>query len=268
MLEQEVNALGRAEPGSFFSMLRKFRGFFLIFFLAGLFLRLIFYFRFPHVAGDSLIYGDIAKNWLEHGIYGLSHADGVQPTLIRLPGYPAFVAACFALFGHEHYNAVLLVQIAIDLVSCLVIADLARRTISQRAGKIAFALAALCPFTANYTVAPLAETLSIFFVAIALDAAVAGFIELDASRTAWKAWIACGVALAAGILLRPDGGITLVADWTVSAVADVAADTATRATVLDRRAAAGDCDCAAGSLGRAQLAGVPCFSTAGAALRQ
>ena len=211
MLRQEVNALGRAEASSFFSMLRKSWTFFLIFFLAGLFLRLFFYFRFPHIAGDSLIYGDIAKSWLDHGIFGLSHPDGIQPTLIRLPGYPTFLAACFALFGREHYNAVLLVQIAVDLITCFVVADLARRALSERACKIAFALAALCPFTANYTVAPLAETLSIFFVAAALDAAVAGFSSLDAGRTAWKAWLACGAALAAGILLRPDGGILLVA---------------------------------------------------------
>ncbi len=211
MLQQEVNALGRPEPGSFFSMLRKFRTYFLIFFLAGLFLRLVFYFRFPHVTGDSLIYGDIAKNWLDHGIFGLTHAEGVRPTWIRLPGYPAFLATCFALFGHEHYNPVLLVQIVIDLAGCLIIADLARRTINQRAGKFAFALAALCPFTANYTVAPLAETLSIFFAAWALDGAVAGFIALDEGRTRWKAWILCGIGLATGILLRPDGGILLVA---------------------------------------------------------
>ena len=37
----------------------------------------------------------------------------------------------------------------------------------------------MCPFTANYTVAPLAETLSIFFTAVALDAAVAGFMHLE-----------------------------------------------------------------------------------------
>ncbi len=211
MCEQGVNALGRAERDSFFSMLGKFRGFFLIFVFAGLFLRLVFYFRFPHVVGDSLIYGDIAKNWLDHGIFGLTHAEGVRPTWIRLPGYPAFLVTCFALFGREHYNAVLLVQIAIDLIGCFVIADLARRTVSERAGKIAFALAALCPFTANYTVAPLAETLSIFFAALALDSAVAGLSSLDEGRNLWKAWIACGIALAAGTLLRPDGGILLAA---------------------------------------------------------
>ncbi len=210
MRGQEVKALGRVESGSFFSLLRKCRGFFLIFFLAGLLLRLIFYFKFPHVTGDSLIYGDIAKNWLDHGIFGLTHAEGVRPTWIRLPGYPAFLAICFVLFGHEHYNAVLLVQIVVDLLGCLIIADLARRTLSQRAAKIAFALAALCPFTANYTAAPLAETLSIFFAAAALDSAVAGFNALDVGTTAWRAWTGCGLALAAGILLRPDGGILLI----------------------------------------------------------
>jgi len=192
-------------------MLLGHRRWFLVFALAALALRLLFYFRFPHVTGDSLIYGDIARNWLDHGIFGLTHAEGVRPTWIRLPGYPAFLALSFTLFGREHYHAVLLAQIGIDIVGCLVIADLARRTVSTRAAKFAFALAALCPFTANYTVAPLAETLSIFFTAVALDAAVAGFMHLDDGSKSWRAWTCCGVAVSAGIQLRPDGGILLAA---------------------------------------------------------
>jgi hypothetical protein len=192
-------------------MLWESRKYFLLVTLAALALRLFFYVRFPHVTGDSLIYGDIAKNWLDHGIYGLSHAEGPQPTWIRLPGYPAFLAACFVLFGREHYHAVLLVQIVIDIAGCYFIADLARRTISMRAGHIAFLLAALCPFTANYTVAPLAETLSIFFVAAALDSAVAAFTALDERRSSWAVCTWCGFAVSAGIMLRPDGGILLVA---------------------------------------------------------
>lgn len=193
-------------------MLKDSRRYFLIFAVAALILRLFFYFRFPHITGDSLIYGDIAKNWLDHGIFGLTHEEGiVRPTWIRLPGYPAFLALSFTLFGREHYHAVLLLQIVIDVMGCFFIADLARRTLSQRAGRLAFALAALCPFTANYTVAPLAESLSIFFTAAALDGAVAGFLALDEGRVAWRAWTGCGAALAAGILLRPDGGILLAA---------------------------------------------------------
>ena len=191
-------------------MLRESGEYFLLVTLAAFALRLFFYFRFPHVTGDSLIYGDIAKNWLQHGIYGLSHAEGARPTWIRLPGYPAFLAACFVLFGSEHYHAVLLVQIVVDVAGCFVIADLARRTVSPRAARFAFLLAALCPFTAEYTVAPLAETLSIFFTAVALDGAVAAFQASEEGFTRWSAWVVCAVALAAGVLLRPDGGILLV----------------------------------------------------------
>jgi 4-amino-4-deoxy-L-arabinose transferase-like glycosyltransferase len=205
------NSLVCTEPRTFWLTLRESRRYFLLITLAAFALRLIFYFKFPHVTGDTLVYGDIARNWLDHGIFGLTHSDGVHPTLIRLPGYPAFLAACFVLFGREHYHAVLLVQIVIDVVTCFFIADLARRAVSERAARWAFLLAALCPFTANYTVAPLAETLSIFFVAMALDAAVAGFQASEEGRDSWSAWTWCGIAVSAGILLRPDGGILLVA---------------------------------------------------------
>ncbi len=68
---------------------------------AGAALRLWFIHVHPQVQGDSLLYGDIAANWLTHGIYGHSvgHASGlttIEPTLVRLPGYPAFLALCFA----------------------------------------------------------------------------------------------------------------------------------------------------------------------------
>jgi len=209
--ESAQDSYVRPEPVPFWRLLLEHRKWFLLFGLAALALRLLFYFRFSHIAGDTLIYGDIAKNWMDQGIFGLSHAEGVRPTWIRLPGYPAFLVLCFKLFGREHYNAVLLVQIAIDIAACFVIADLARRTLSARAARWAFALAALCPFTANYTVAPLAETLSIFFTAVALDAAVAGFMRLADGDFSWKAWALCGLALGAGIQLRPDGGILLAA---------------------------------------------------------
>jgi 4-amino-4-deoxy-L-arabinose transferase-like glycosyltransferase len=209
--EPERNSTAAIEPLPLWRVLLEHRKWFLAFTLAALALRLLFYFLFPHVTGDSLIYGDIARNWLDHGIFGLTHAEGVRPTWIRLPGYPAFLALCFTLFGREHYYAVLLVQIVIDIAGCFVIADLARRTVSARAAQFAFALAALCPFTANYTVAPLAESLSIFFTAVALDAAVAGFMQLGDGATSWRTWTCCGVAVSAGIQLRPDGGILLAA---------------------------------------------------------
>lgn len=203
------NFLTQPQPRSFWRLVLASRRYFLLLTLAAFALRLFFYFRYPHITGDSMIYGDIAKNWLQHGVYGLTHATGPEPTWIRLPGYPAFLAACFVLFGSEHYHAVLLAQIVIDVAGCFVIADLARRTLSERAARIAFLLAALCPFTANYVAAPLAETLSIFFTAVALDCAVAGFMAVEGRRPTWRPWLGCGIALSAGILTRPDGGLLL-----------------------------------------------------------
>ena len=176
--------------------------FFLLGALAAVLLRLVFLFRFPGVVTDSFVYGDIAKNWLQHGIYGLSGPEEISPTYIRLPGYPAFLAFIFALFGLEHYRAVLVAQLVLDLGTCLVSADLARRLLGPREAKAAFLLAALCPFLADYSAAALTETLEIFFTALALDCAVAGFESYKAS---W--WAGCGGACAAAILLRPDGAM-------------------------------------------------------------
>ncbi len=177
--------------------------------LTAIALRLLFIFRFPALLTDSFVYGDIAKNWLQHGIYGLSGPEAITPTDIRLPGYPAFLAAVFAVFGMEHYRAVLVMQMFVDIGTGFVIADMARRTLSPKAAKAAFLLAALCPFLANYVAAALTETLEIFFTALALDFAIAGVNELDSRRI--RPWLGCGSAIAAAILLRPDGGLLLIA---------------------------------------------------------
>jgi 4-amino-4-deoxy-L-arabinose transferase-like glycosyltransferase len=190
-------------------LLRKHHRFFLLAILAGVALRLVFIFRFPGVTSDSFVYGDIAKNWLQHRIYGLSGINEVSPTYIRLPGYPAFLAAIFAIFGMEHYRAALVVQMSVDIGSCVLIADLARRLISPRAARFAFLLAALCPFLANYAANALTETLEVFFTVLALDLTVAGLNTLNDSST--KPWVVCGLAIGAAVLLRPDGGLLLAA---------------------------------------------------------
>ena len=118
---------------------------------------------------DSRLYADIAKNWLQHGIYGITNSGVIMPTLSRLPGYPAFLAAVFAIFGIDNFRAVLLVQVLFDLATCFLVADMARRLFSERAAKAAFLFAALCPFLANYAAAALTETLEIFFTALAFD---------------------------------------------------------------------------------------------------
>ncbi len=185
--------------------------FFLLVTIAGLLLRFFFVFRYPHVAGDTWVYGNIAGNWLDHGIFGLTDSGAVRPTLIRLPGYPGFLAAMFAVFGREHYTAVMIAQALIDTNTCLVIAGVAMELMNARAAKAAYLLAALCPFTASYVAAPLSETLAICCVAHALYYGVRGLKALEQDEPAGKLWAITGLWSAAGIFMRPDNGLILPA---------------------------------------------------------
>lgn len=193
------------------ALLRRNWLFFSLATVAALALRLFFVFHFPHVFGDTFIYGDFAKNWLTHGIYGMTDGAGVRPTLLRLPGYPAFLAAIFAIFGKEHYTAVMIVQAFIDTNTCLVIAALALELMNARAAKAAYLLAALCPFMANYVAAPLTETLAIFCTAHALYYGVRGIKALKVGHAGMLLWVIAGLWTGAAILIRPDNGLLIPA---------------------------------------------------------
>jgi len=142
-----------------------------------------------------------------HGVYGKTTSGILRPTLIRLPGYPLFLAACFKLFGMEHYHAVMFLQTAIDLASCLLIGAFTRRIWSAKAAWWALWLAVLCPFTANYAAVPLTETLEIFSISVALYA-LARFLETDTPRWRWALLEALAWSYAA--VLRPDGALLAV----------------------------------------------------------
>lgn len=179
----------------------------LIALLSGAALRLWFIYTYPGIQGDPLVYGDIAKNWMLHGVYGLTGPNGViKPTLIRLPGYPLFLVTCFKLFGLEHYNAVMFTQVAFDLASCLLLAAFTGRIWSRKAAWWALWLSVLCPFTANFTGTPLTETLELFFITLALYALVR-FLQTPL----WRWAILEAFAWSYAAILRPDGALIAVA---------------------------------------------------------
>ncbi|MFY9854098.1 MAG: glycosyltransferase family 39 protein [Terracidiphilus sp.] len=179
---------------------------------AGLALRLWMLKQFFDLHGDPLIYGGLAKNLLLHGSYALTGSDGaIHATLIRLPGYPLFLVFCFSIFGMENYVSAAWLQIAMELVGCLMLADFAGRiapqSVSRGAMHATLWLAALCPFTAVYAAQPMTESLTLFVMALALWSA-ARFCE----KPGWglALWFTFAVSYAA--LLRPDGalvGVTL-----------------------------------------------------------
>lgn len=198
------------------TLIRRHSLYFALIFLAAALLRLFFIFDMPIIVGDSLVYGEIAKGLLHNHTYGLERFGVYVPTLIRLPGYPFFIAFSFLLSGVDHYIGALLLQLPFDLLTCVLVADMARRTISESAARWAFALTAFCPFLIAYVAAPLTECLEIFCITLATDLALVALERADAApnaifSTQCRGWIFCGLACAAAILLRPDGGLLLIA---------------------------------------------------------
>jgi dolichyl-phosphate-mannose-protein mannosyltransferase len=179
--------------------------------LAGGLLRVWMLRHFFETNGDTQIYGDIAKNLLLRGRYALTVSSGqVFPTLIRLPGYPLFLALCFRLFGIGNYTAVVWMQIGMELAGSLFLADFARRIapleLKTGAMHAALWLAALCPFTAIYAANPLTECPTLFVLTLALWSA-ARFQE----RPAWGPALTFTFAVTYAGLLRPDGALSAVA---------------------------------------------------------
>jgi len=179
--------------------------------LVGALLRIWMLKHFFEVTGDALVYGGIAKNLLESGRYALTVGTGeTYPTLIRLPGYPLFLAACFKLFGMENYASAVWVQIVLDLAACLLLADLARRVapnaLKRGAAHCTLWLAALCPFTAVYVANPLTEGPTLFTIALAMWCA-AKFEE----QPGWRPALGFTFAVTFAALLRPDGALVAVA---------------------------------------------------------
>jgi len=178
--------------------------------VAGFLLRVWMLRHFFETNGDTQVYGDIAKNLLLHGRYALTVGSGQAfSTLIRLPGYPLFLALCFRLFGIGNYAAIAWLQIAMELVGCLFLADFARRIAptNLKAGAIhaTLWLAALCPFTAVYAASPLTEGPTLFVLALALWA-TAQFQE----RPSWRFALAFTFAVTYAALLRPDGALVAI----------------------------------------------------------
>jgi hypothetical protein len=171
---------------------------------AGISLRLFFIIVYPEYDGDTGVYGIIAKNILLRHTYALDNP--FHLTLIRLPGYPLFLALIFKIFGMDCYGVVRYIQGVIDLASCLLIAGFVRDHASPRAALLALWLAALCPFTANYTAVPLTETNSIFCVALGLFASGRLIAQIRSrGRLHWMWLVLTSLALSSAALFRPDG---------------------------------------------------------------
>jgi len=195
--------------------------------LAALGLRVWFLWRYPfYEAGDTPIYQQLAHNWLVHGIYGLDISGRLTAVDIRTPGYPALLAVIYSVFG-ESARAVMVTQAFVDTLTCVLIAAmaavLAPKESRRRVALAALWLAALCPFTANYTAVVLTETLTIFLATLALLVlmeALRGLRGNGKIGPAWVSgtemstnmrWVMGGIVVGFGTLVRPETPLILAA---------------------------------------------------------
>jgi len=198
----------------------------------GLALRLFFVIHFPFYAGDTKFYDELARNLLDHGVYGLFVRGQLTPVDMRMPGYPVFLSGLYAAFGRSS-KAVMFFQAFIDLLSCVltaVIAGLIAPTDSKkRVATIALWMAALCPFTANYSAALLTEVLSTFLTTLSVLAFLTAFIrsstisptkspEHRGLYSQAASWLLTGVIVGLGTLVRPETPLFLLAAGLILAV--------------------------------------------------
>lgn len=160
---------------------------------------------------DARVYRRLALNMLEGRVYSVNEGPPLAPTLIRVPGYPLFLASIYVAFGHGNDSAVRTAQALLDTGSCLIVAALAflwqpAKTRRWRAALFALILIIACPFVTIYTALILTETLTTF---LALGLTLAATLALKArSRRAQLLWWAIA-GLCGGLvtLFRPDGGL-------------------------------------------------------------
>jgi hypothetical protein len=207
---------------------------------AGLGLRLLFVLQFPANSGDTVLYEQIATNWLKHHVYAMDVHGAITPVDLRMPGYPAFLALIYALTGRTGETArfwVMLAQIVVDLVGsmfCVWLAGLLLVLWDPHARQMpvlrtAWWLAMLCPFTANYTAVPLTEIFAVALTSMAMVflAGLSGSANEVISPRPRRRWdwpndyrywaISAGLVVGVATLFRPESPMLLIAAWLATA---------------------------------------------------
>jgi len=177
---------------------------------------------------DGRVYAQMARNIIEQHVFSHETQSPYSPSLIRLPGYPGFLAAIYSVFGHPNNGAVRIVQALIDTGTCALVALLAfywqpdekkKRTTAIAA----LALAAVCPFTTIYAATILTEVLTNFLMVAMFVAVTIAFKKLTTEDTEedkntnrnlragliW--WGIAGLIGGLAVMMRPDSGLFLAA---------------------------------------------------------
>ena len=148
---------------------------------------------------DSQSYQDTALALLQAHKFSVSPSNLNSPQTVRTPGYPAFIASIYAIFGFNPIY-VIIAQILISATSLWLTYSLTARLWNHKV-----AIAALLLVTINFeiiflTQQILTETLFSFTV---LCTATIMLILIDGSRPRWIMALLLGITTALSTMVRP-----------------------------------------------------------------
>lgn len=164
---------------------------------------------------DGRVYDQMARNIVERHVYSHDSEPPYAPSLIRMPGYPLFLAGVYSVTAHSDKTAVRIVQALIDTATCGLVALVAffwdpDEKRKRRSSIAALVLAALCPFTMIYVATILSETPTMFLaVGMCLTATLA--LTATSQRKVLLLWVATGLIAGVAVMFRPDSGLFALA---------------------------------------------------------
>jgi hypothetical protein len=120
------------------------------------------------------------------------------PEVIRTPGYPAFVALIYVLFGRGNHMAVAVAQAFVFAAICLLTFAIGRRAFGERTGYIAAAITALFSPLPYFGALVLTELWTAFVATAAMLICIRA-----AQQRKLRDFVLAGVLLSATTLVRP-----------------------------------------------------------------
>ena len=154
----------------------------------------------PHVVvqADTPTYEQPALALLEDGEFSRSPQDQ-RPEFLRTPGYPAFIATVYLIFGQSH-AALLLMQVFLSTVTVLVVYLLGARMWSVSVGLLAAAMTVFEPLQWYSAGTMLSESLDTLLLMLVV---ATGFIMFTQEKPKLRWPFLLGIAIATATMVRP-----------------------------------------------------------------
>lgn len=149
---------------------------------------------------DAAGYHKLATTIL--GTSRFAYDEESPPNDLRTPLYPLFISGVYAAAGQKPW-LVLLVQIALDTATCLLVLSFAESVAGERAGPWAAAFYALDPHVISHCCTMLSDTLFVFLLVLGARFLIPRGPRHDIRETKWPAVAAVSGIWGLAALTRP-----------------------------------------------------------------